>query len=297
MKKEKLISITKEEKYGKNHVRNKVLVNLITFVRSLGTIAIVPIYALCGTFTTALAVAGFFATDFIDGQLARRLHVESFFGSLLDGLSDKAFGIICLLLLSTLNPIFLGVIAAEIGILAINYKSIERGNNAKSSIAGKVKTVLLAASIVGSFFAYSAPTLKEILNYVNITSLNTLLEQNPNIVSTILATTTLGASMFVAGDYVKKAKEQDKERDRVESLSNQVTAKLDFAMEDETPNSETKITLDEIQKRRTELMRQKEEVKKLKSLDEIVRDLFDTDFYLEHRDDGIKKLFYKKGSE
>lgn len=297
MKKDKLISIEREAKYGKNHVRNKVLVNLITFIRSLGTIAIVPIYALCGPFTTALATAGFFATDFIDGQLARRLHVESFFGSLLDGLSDKAFGIICLLLLSTLNPIFLGIIAAEIGILAINYKSIERGNNAKSSIAGKAKTVLLASSIVGSFFAYGAPTLKEVLNYVNITSLNTLLEQNPNIVSTVLATTTLGASLFVAGDYVKKAKEQDQERSRLDSPSNLAKTEQNLTIEEENPSSEEKITLDEIQKRRTELMRQKEEVKELKSMDEIVHDLFDTDFYLEHRDDGIKKLFYKKGSE
>lgn len=286
MKKEKIIKIEKDEKYGKNHVRNKVLVNLITFIRSLGTIAIVPIYTMCGTFTAALAAIGFFATDFIDGMLARKLHVQSFFGSLLDGLSDKAFGIVCLLLLSTLNPIFLAIIAAEIGILAINYQSIKRGNNAQSSIAGKAKTVLLAASIVGSFFAYSAPTIKEILNYVNITSLNTLLEQNPDIISTILASTTLGASLFVAGDYVKKAKNQDK-------------AKEEIVLEEELiseENSEvkTKITLDEIQKRKTELMRQKEEVQELKSMEEITHDLFDTDFYLEHKDDGIKKLFYKK---
>lgn len=286
MKKEKIIKIEKDEKYGKNHVRNKVLVNLITFIRSLGTIAIVPIYTMCGTFTTALAAIGFFATDFIDGMLARKLHVQSFFGSLLDGLSDKAFGIVCLLLLSTLNPIFLAIIAAEIGILAINYQSIKRGNNAQSSIAGKAKTVLLAASIVGSFFAYSAPTIKEILNYVNITSLNTLLEQNPDIISTILASTTLGASLFVAGDYVKKAKNQDKVKEEI-VLEEELIS-------EENSEVKTKITLDEIQKRKTELMRQKEEVQELKSMEEITHDLFDTDFYLEHKDDGIKKLFYKK---
>lgn len=286
MKKEKIIKIEKDEKYGKNHVRNKVLVNLITFIRSLGTIAIVPIYTMCGTFTTALAAIGFFATDFIDGMLARKLHVQSFFGSLLDGLSDKAFGIVCLLLLSTLNPIFLAIIAAEIGILAINYQSIKRGNNAQSSIAGKAKTVLLAASIVGSFFAYSAPTIKEILNYVNITSLNTLLEQNPDIISTILASTTLGASLFVAGDYMKKAKNQDKSKEE--------TVLEEKLIPEENSEGKTKITLDEIQKRKTELMRQKEEVQELKSMEEITHDLFDTDFYLEHKDDGIKKLFYKK---
>ena len=57
-----------------------------------------PIFASCGALATGLAAMGFFLTDFIDGFLARKLHVQSFFGSLLDALSDKAFGIVCLVL-------------------------------------------------------------------------------------------------------------------------------------------------------------------------------------------------------
>ncbi len=292
MSKEKLIKIEKEKskKYDSNHKRNQILVNLITAIRSLGTIAIIPIFNTYGAFATALAAAGFFLTDFIDGHLARKLHVESFFGSLLDAVSDKSFGIVCLLLLSTLNPIFLVIIGVELGIFAINYNSIQRGNNAKSSLVGKAKTVLLAASIVGSYFCYSAPTLKEILNYVNISSFNKLLELNPDLISTILAIPVIGASLYVAHDYAKTAHVQDEKKnsEQQNELSKEQTSSR---------------SLSDIAHDKKELLKAKKEIlnkqKELKSRKEIIHDLFDTDFYLEHRDGGIKKLLYKqtKGSE
>lgn len=288
MKKEKLINITKEEnKYGPNHLRNQILVNLITAIRSLGTIAIIPIFYSYGALATTLAAAGFFLTDFIDGYLARKLHVESFFGSLLDAVSDKSFGIVCLILLSTLNPIFLVIIGLELGIFAINYNSLQRGNNAKSSLAGKAKTVLLAASIVGSYFCYAAPTLKEILNYVNISSFNKLLELNPQLISTILAIPVIGASLYVAHDYAKTAQVQD-----------------DLVVSEEITPTKEKSSLKEIAAEKKALLQKKKELlkegKELKTRSEIIHDLFDTEFYLKHRDGGIKKLLYKpikKGSE
>lgn len=291
MKKNKFFSLEKEEiskKYGKNHIRNKILVNLVTLIRSLGSVAIVPVYLLGGALAAGIATVGFFATDFIDGFLARKLHVESFFGCLLDALSDKAFGIVCLLLLSTVNPIFLAVIGVELGIFAINYKSLQSGNNVHSSLIGKAKTFLLAGTIVGSFFAYGAPTLKEVLNYVNVTSIHTLLEINPDLLSTLLAIPTIGASLYVAKDYKKKAVSQTEAKEhgaQGEDLS------LEVPTEVEQP-----LTISEIEEQRKELYRQKEEIKKekvRKSKEEIVHDLFDTDFYLEHRNDDIKKLLYK----
>ena len=289
MKKDNNIKIEKEntsaEKYGKNHKRNQILVNLITGIRSLGTIAIVPIFASYGALATGLAAMGFFLTDFIDGFLARKLHVQSFFGSLLDALSDKAFGIVCLLLLSTLNPMFLAVIGVELGIFAINYKSIQNNNNVKSSKVGKAKTFLLAGSIVGSFFAYSAPTIKEVLNYVNISSFNTLLELNPDLLSAILAIPAIGASIYVAKDYIDIAKKQEQE------VKEEVV--------EEPTIEEHKMTLEEIAEERERLLQQREyleEAKELKSREEILFALFDTNYYLEHKDDKIKSLLYKKRS-
>lgn len=284
MKKDKFIKIEKEhtsaEKYGKNHKRNQILVNLITAIRSLGTIAIIPIFASCGALATGLAAMGFFLTDFIDGFLARKLNVQSFFGSLLDALSDKAFGIVCLVLLSTLNPIFLAIIGLELGIFAINYKNAQNNKNVKSSNAGKAKTLLLAATVVGSFFCYAAPTIKEVLNYVNISTFNTLLETNPDLLSSILAIPTIGASLYVAKDYMKKGQE-------------------DIPNKGESLVEEPTMTLEEIEKQREKLLAQKEQIEQalvLKSKEEILHDLFDTEYYLEHKDDKIKSLLYKKRS-
>ncbi len=204
MTKDKIIKIEKEntsaDKYSQNHKINKILVNLITAIRSLGTFAIIPIFTSGGPLATGLAAMGFFLTDCIDGFLARKLNVQSFFGSLLDAVSDKAFGIVCLILLSTLNPIFLAIIGLELGIFAINYHNAQNNKNVKSSTAGKAKTLLLAATVVGSFFCYATPTIKEVLSFVNISSFNNLLEINPDILSSILAIPTIGASLYVATD-------------------------------------------------------------------------------------------------
>lgn len=279
MEKEKFINVEKEEpKYGKNHKRNKILVNLITGIRSLGTVAIVPVFLQCGSFVTALAAAGFLVTDCIDGFLARKLKVQSFFGSLLDAVSDKAFGIICLLLLSSLNPIFLAVIGLELGIFAINYKSGMDDNNVKTSKAGRAKTLLLAATMVGSFFCYGAPTIKELLNYVNVSAFNTLLETNPDVLTSILAIPAIGANLYVMNDYLNIAKKQNKQKEEVAKPS----------LSDISKN------LQEIADQKAELLQQKEEIKELKSRQEIMHDLFDPDFYLEHKDDNLKSLLYKK---
>ncbi len=287
MTSDKFIRIEKEntsaEKYGKNHKRNLILVNLITAIRSLGTIAIVPIFTSCGALVTGLAAMGFFLTDFIDGTLARKLKVQTFFGSLLDAISDKAFGIVCLLLLSTLNPIFLAVIGIELGIFAINYHNAQNNKNVQSSLAGKAKTLLLAATVVGGFFCYDTPTIKEVLNYVNVSTFNTLLDTNPDILSSILAIPVIGASLYVAKDYASKGKKEEK------------TEVVEEPIIEEQPS----ITLDEISERREQLLQQKqqiEEVLELKSREEIIHDLFDTEFYLEHKDDEIKSLLYKKRS-
>lgn len=274
-----------EEKKAIKVNLKKVLVNCITAVRSLGSVAIVPIFTNCGSLTTALAVIAFFATDFIDGFLARKLHVQSFFGCLLDALSDKAFGIICLLLLGTLNPIFLTIPLIELGITAINYQSIQRGNNVHSSMVGKAKTVLLAASVVGGFFSYAAPSLKELLNYINVSALDTVLNTNPDILSTLFAVPTIAAGTYVGIDYFVKAKKQDKARDQ--ALTEEAKAKLGGAP-----------SIEEIEQKKKELIELKKEILELKSGEEIKHDLFDTEFYLKHCDDGIKRLLYKnKGSE
>lgn len=283
-KKRKIISIKKEKD---NNKRNKIIVNAITGIRTIGTFAMIPIYTIYGSLTTALAAGVFFLTDMIDGKLARKLHVQSFFGSLLDGLSDKTFGMVCLLLLALENNIFFIPIIMEGAILAINFQSLQRGNNVQSSIAGKVKTGVLAVSLVGGFLSLEVPSLKDLLNYLNIKSIDTLLNTNPSVLSNIVATPLIASETIVIVDYIKKAKDQDKKR--IESAtSNKEIAKL---------NTE----IDEIQAQKEYLLNEKNKLKvsnsQLKTKKEIVHDLFDTDFYLENKDGGIKKLLFKNNNE
>lgn len=230
----------KKEQIDKRSLRRKIIVNIITGLRVVGSISIIFIYLFWGSFVTAMVSIFLFLTDFIDGKLARLWHVQSFFGSLLDGLSDKLYGIISLIILSTINPIFIFVILGELLILYINIASLQRGNNVQSSIFGKVKTFVLAGSIIGSLLIYSKP----------------LFNLNPDIVSYCLAIAELLSSVFVAIDYAKRAHNQDTRR--VSKKSN------------------------------------KKRVKKNK--EEILFDLFDTEFYLANKDNNIKELIYKQNN-
>ena len=58
------------------------------------------------------------------------------------------------------------------------------------------------------------------------------------------------------------------------------------------------MTLEEIAEERERLLQQREyleeEAKELKSREEILFALFDTNYYLEHKDDKLKSLLYKK---
>lgn len=275
----KLISI---EKTDKTHTLKKVLVNSITAIRALGTLVIVPIFKNSGSFTAGLAAAGFFLTDFIDGKLARGLKVQTFFGSLLDGLSDKAFAIICLVLLALQNPIFWTIIAAEGAIVYTNYKSAQKGNNIQSSKAGKIKTGVLGASIVGSMMCLEAPTIREMLKFTNSAALDKIFSLDPNLLTTLLAIPAVASSCYVLKDYINISNKQTEAK-----------VKKAETKEPEITSSDIEQTIAEIEAKKEELKSDKEKIRQLKSSKEILHDLFDTEFYLEHKDDDIKQLLYK----
>lgn len=264
----------------------KIIVNLITGIRTLGTIAIIPIFANLGYLGASIAALGIFATDFIDGKLARKFHVESFFGSLLDGISDKMFGIVCLSILAVSNPAFIPVIFLELGILFVNFKSIQRGNNTKSSYLGKIKTVLLAITIIGSLFCYAIPSLKDVFNYIEVFNLSKLSEINSEKVSSILASLTILSDIAVLCDYEVKAKRQDEKKEQ--EITIQACKNLEI--------KKIELSIEKIEEEKDKLKEQKKELEKkleLKSKKELLNDLFDTDFYIEHKDDSIKRLIYK----
>lgn len=128
---------------------NFIITNFITLLRVVGIFALIPVYKKYGGFTTFILSTLCFLTDFIDGFLARNLNASTFFGSLFDALSDKAFLVINLLLLMSISPYSIILIIFELTIALIQSVKYNIGMNIKSNIFGKIK--MWVAGLVISF--------------------------------------------------------------------------------------------------------------------------------------------------
>ena len=62
-----------------------MVVNMLTTVRIIGVICLLPIFLNYGGVAAALLSVGCYFTDFIDGLIARKFHASTFFGSTYDG--------------------------------------------------------------------------------------------------------------------------------------------------------------------------------------------------------------------
>ena len=118
---------------------NFIITNLFTLLRVIGIFALIPVYKIYGGFTTFLLSASTFLTDCIDGLLARELKSSTFFGSLFDALSDKAFLVVNMFLLMKISPLAIVPIFFELGIAYVQSVKYNIGMNIKSNIFGKIK--------------------------------------------------------------------------------------------------------------------------------------------------------------
>ena len=107
-------------------------------------------------------------TDFIDGFLARNLNASTFFGSLFDALSDKAFLVINLLLLMSISPYAIILIIFELTIALIQSIKYNIGMNIKSNIFGKIK-MWVAGLIISLWYLL---TDYKIIHHFNLNNLN-----------------------------------------------------------------------------------------------------------------------------
>lgn len=143
---------------------NFIITNFITLLRVVGIFALIPVYKKYGGFTTFLLSSLCFLTDFIDGFLARNLNASTFFGSLFDALSDKAFLVINLLLLMSISPYSIILIIFELTIALIQSVKYNIGMNIKSNIFGKIK--MWVAGLVISFIYLL--TDSRFIHYLNL---------------------------------------------------------------------------------------------------------------------------------
>ncbi|MBO4601443.1 MAG: CDP-alcohol phosphatidyltransferase family protein [Bacilli bacterium] len=129
-----------------------IIVNAITLSRILGSALLFPIFFYYGQNVIGIILSVLFATDWIDGYLARKHNVCTFFGSIMDGVCDKVMAIISCLILCYLNPFMIVSIALELLIFIVNTFALMKNGNVKSSQIGKTKMWFLSLSVILGFF-------------------------------------------------------------------------------------------------------------------------------------------------
>ena len=252
-----------------------VLVNFITSLRIFGSFILIPVYIRYDGIVSGLTALAFLGTDCIDGFLARHLKAQTFFGCILDAISDKVFGIVCLALLSSFNPIFLSILFLEILITVVNNLSLSKGNNVQSSFLGKVKTILLSMTIIISFLIIEPSKLLDLLN-ISSGFIYNILQNDSKDLTTSMALLVLGADLFVFSDYIHRARMQSIEFEKNENIT----------------ISDIENSINDLENKKNEL-KVNSRIKKRKSKEELLDNLFDTEYYINHKNDSIRYLIFK----
>ena len=168
---------------NKSKKRWMIVVNIITLLRVIGSIILFSIYFNFGSITVGLILTGLFLTDWIDGFLARRFKVSTFFGSIMDSISDKLMAIVSCIILCFINKYMIASIIIEILIIFVNTFALTQKANIKSSYIGKIKTWVLSIAIIAGFF---------------------ICKENTNIINLFVALPAIIFELITLIDYFKK---------------------------------------------------------------------------------------------
>ena len=188
-------------------LKKKIMVNMITALRGIGGIFLVPIFNIYGSIPAAIWFISFMATDWIDGYLARKYEVSSFFGALMDGMFDKLFGIISFLLLASISPSYIIPLLFEAGILTYGLYSASKGNNVKSTIIGKTKMWFLAVSVLLGLLNTNYKALECLLQTINLNSVSL---DNFIKLEQVSRKSLIGMEALSLTSYIVKDKLEDK---------------------------------------------------------------------------------------
>ncbi len=242
------------------------ITNFFTMLRAIGIVCLMPVFKLYGGVATALLSAGCFATDFIDGLLARKLKSSTFFGSLFDAISDKAFLIVNMILLMSITPISIVPILLELGIATIQSIKYQRNMNVQSNIIGKIK--MWVAGITVSFSYLLVDPI--FINYLGANIAAKVAEVgNLKLFGITLAPLVL-SEIATLGSYIKEFVDGKKEKVNEESLDGE--EKYSGELENKSKDLE-----------------QVENC--IENMDMSLKDmLFDHEFYERYKDEGNLKL-------
>lgn len=208
-------------------LKKKIMVNMITALRGMGGILLVPIFSIYGSIPAAVWFISFMATDWIDGYLARKYEVSSFFGALLDGMFDKLFGIISFLLLASISPSYMIPLLFEAGILGYGLYSASKGNNVKSTIIGKAKMWFLAVSVLLGLLNTDLLTLENLLQTINLNSvpLDNLVRLEQVSKDSLIGMEALSLSSYVIKDKIEDKNNKEKTPLKVKDIKEVIFTK------------------------------------------------------------------------
>ena len=169
---------------------NITLSRLITGPIVLIALAILLFNGVISAVVLSAFLACFLATDFIDGQIAKRHNACTIKGQRLDQIGDKVFNstaLICAMVTNFLPA--LAVLLGEVAILGVSTVKIK--DNRASSIIGRFKMFPLAIFTILTFLGLSYPDIKENALLLNQSLLDlacklTLLSQGATVASYVL---------------------------------------------------------------------------------------------------------------
>ncbi len=130
-------------------VRRKQIPNILTLIRGiLAPITIIPAVSSGHIYVAFALIAICSMTDSFDGWYARKYNAQSEFGALLDAICDKLFVLTLTFPLAYVHTNWIiAILILEFVISIINTYTKLKGYDAHSSVIGKLKTVILDASI------------------------------------------------------------------------------------------------------------------------------------------------------
>lgn len=257
-----------------------LLVNFITSIRMLGVLLLTPLYLTYGGLSIALTNIICFLTDFVDGKLARKYKVSTFFGSIYDALADKMFLIINIVILCSITPWALIPILLEAGIVGVQTIKYKKNYNTKSSILGKIKMGVAGICVVLSNLLIDI----EKLNFLGNKIINKLSKiSDAKMVKSSLLPLVIAQIITLVG-YILEMNKKDIQNNNLNNnnLEKDIQKEIRLSKE-EIKNNE-----------RENLINQKRE--RLLNLKKI---LFDYDLYEKHKNDSnfndmVKKYILQK---
>lgn len=185
---------------------NFLITNFVTLLRVIGIFALIPVFKIYGGFATFMLSASCFLTDCIDGLMARELKSSTFFGSLFDALSDKAFLVVNMILLMSISPLAIVPVFFELGIAYVQSVKYNKGMNIKSNMFGKVKMWIAGIIISMSYLLVD----KEFLNYLGSNLAINMNDLNEIKLFSVLFMPLVLSEILTLGSYIKEYFDENK---------------------------------------------------------------------------------------